>query len=199
MFGVPGKKTSMGSEQTSKYYDEVFSKSTVYNCKYSESGYFPLWKKMEEFLILDIPVLDIGCGTGQVAEFLIEKGYNYTGIDFSEVAINIAKSKNLKNANFIQADINEYNFHFNGKYQIWISEVLEHISDDLLLLKRLANQIKNANIVISIPNFDDPAHVRYFNSKREVRRRYKNLLSQKIPYEIYKLESFYILHGEFQI
>ena len=48
----------------------------------------------EELLDLDGKLtLDIGCGTGRLSRFLAERGAVVTGIDFSERAIALAKSK----------------------------------------------------------------------------------------------------------
>ena len=43
-----------------------------------------------------ISILDFGCGTGFLLQYLLRKGFNgsYTGIDISEKIINFAKYKN---------------------------------------------------------------------------------------------------------
>ena len=56
-------------------------------------------------------VLNLGCGTGSHDLFLVEKGYQVTGIDFSEKNINKANNKLLKSnikdsgSHFIKGDI----------------------------------------------------------------------------------------------
>jgi SAM-dependent methyltransferase len=47
-----------------------------------ESGWFPAGE----------PVLDIGCGSGEIAAWLATQGYDVTGIDFAESAIARAKA-----------------------------------------------------------------------------------------------------------
>ncbi len=76
-------------------------------------------------------VIDLGCGTGNYAIYLSSMGFDVTGIDFSESAIEIArnsaKSKGVK-SNFIVADIlgdmTEVQDTFDFAYD-W--ELLHHI------------------------------------------------------------------------
>ena len=53
-------------------------------------------------------------------------------------------------------------------------EVLEHIQDDLGVLNRIPRGTK---LLLSVPNFDDPYHVRYFSSEKEVYERYKGVMN----------------------
>lgn len=55
-------------------------------------------------------ILEIGCGTAREARFLIENGFDYTGIDASESMLDIAKDK-LKKGNFLK--MNFYNLKFD--------------------------------------------------------------------------------------
>jgi cyclopropane fatty-acyl-phospholipid synthase-like methyltransferase len=48
---------------------------------------------LEKHLKIQSPVLDIGCGTGENALFLSEKGYEVVGADYSPTAIQRAKEK----------------------------------------------------------------------------------------------------------
>jgi len=68
-------------------------------------------KNLEEVLnVYDIKkgkILEIGCGTGNDINFLCKKGFDVTGMDISEEAINISiKNNNFKNVKFIVGDIN---------------------------------------------------------------------------------------------
>jgi len=57
------------------------------------------------------PVLDAGCGVGDAALALAERGYEVTGIDVSSVAINeaaaAAAERGLGNARFVQGDLRD--------------------------------------------------------------------------------------------
>jgi len=68
------------------------------------------WKpgvdKFISFLNRESKVLDVGCGTGIKAKYLIERGLNVTGIDFSDKCIEIAK-REVPEGKFIVSDIKD--------------------------------------------------------------------------------------------
>jgi len=57
------------------------------------------------------PLLDLGCGTGDLAIYYAEQGFEVTGVDLSESMLKVARAKlsrkNLKNIRFLQQDIVE--------------------------------------------------------------------------------------------
>lgn len=191
----------MGKEQPSSYYDKIYESSKEYNKEFSKSRYINLWSAMEKHLIKDKNVVDVGCGVGQTAGFLINKGYGYVGIDFSNEAIKKAflnnsqsLSNNEKFFSFICEDIFNVDYSlFKKSAQLFICETLEHINNDIELISKIKNDLPNTNIVISIPSFNDVSHVRYFSSVDEVIERYKSVI--KIV-DCYKLGSWFVLHGE---
>jgi len=78
---------------------------------------FDHWKELKEFAALlpkNAKVLDVGCGAGvPVARFLVESGFDVTGIDFSENMFKLAR-KNVPKAIFIKKDMNELDFAENS-------------------------------------------------------------------------------------
>lgn len=52
-------------------------------------------------------LLEMGCGTGNLASYFINNNYNYCGIDLSKEMLDIAKRK-IPEGNFLQADIRNY-------------------------------------------------------------------------------------------
>jgi len=109
-------------------------------------------------------VLDLGCGTGDLADFY--KGY-YTGIDVSDEAIRIAKEKKIGNAVFDCDDVTKKDTIGGGPYDtIVIAQFLEHIIDDKVLFENITRWSKHdTRIIITVPNGEqvpDPNHVRQF-------------------------------------
>lgn len=71
-------------------------------------------------------ILDVGCGCGTKSKYLIDKGLNVTGIDFSENFIDIAK-KEVIGGEFLVMDINDINKLDKTFDGIFIQAVLLHI------------------------------------------------------------------------
>jgi SAM-dependent methyltransferase len=53
-------------------------------------------------------VLELGCGTGNLAQRFIADGFDYTGIDLNKAMLKIAREKN-PGADFLEADMRNFN------------------------------------------------------------------------------------------
>lgn len=89
-------------------------------------------------------VLDVGCGGGTKAKYLLNNGLRVMGIDFSEKMIEIAK-KEVPRAEFLVMDLNDtekLGYDFDG---IFIQAVLLHIPKKEFEenLKRIVKKLKN--------------------------------------------------------
>jgi len=116
---------------------------------YSEIDYCKTY--IDEFIanLSGKKVLDIGCGAGQITDYLTQKGFEVIGLDFSHKLLKIAK-RNFPNSKFILADICEYeqNEQVDG---IITKDVLFHLSDENLVsvLQKFRRMIKpNGNLCI---------------------------------------------------
>lgn len=79
-------------------------------------------------------ILDIGSGRGELAYALSKSAENVVGLDYSQDAITIANKtfKNIKNLDFVQADILKY--ETTKKFDVILAtDVVEHIEQDMLL------------------------------------------------------------------
>ena len=100
-------------------------------------------------------ILDIGCGGGLISEGLSKLGANVTGIDFIKKNISVAKmhaKKNNLKINYLVKDFEKEKII--SKYDaIIILEVLEHVNNWELFLKKIrVNLKKNGVLIISTIN-----------------------------------------------
>ena len=72
-------------------------------------------------------VLDIGCGNGRLIDLFENKSIKYTGVDFSEKLIEIAKKERGKKGKFIKANALNMPFENNSFDVIFSVAVLHHI------------------------------------------------------------------------
>jgi len=126
-------------------------------------------------------VLDVGCGTGDLADFY--KG-NYTGIDVSDVAIEMAKASERKMVNFIVGDVTKsWVTPTNKADTVVMAEFLEHIKDDKMVFKNIKKWAKkDARLIITVPNGDrvpDINHLRQFTIP-QLRKRFSKLGMVKV-------------------
>lgn len=102
-------------------------------------------------------ILDIGCGVGTIDFYLASKGAEVLGVDISENGIKMA-NKNASNLNLKSNTkfkvMNFPNKVPEGKFDIIIcSEILEHLTDDDLAVKKIKTLLnKNGIIIASSPS-----------------------------------------------
>lgn len=163
-----------------EYMDKRFAEWQEYTWHYSKLSPFILqmfqtamdWIGTQE---KDIPIYEIGCGSGQFANMLFDNGYlSYTGIDFSRQAIELAKKANSEYANrFICGDAFECLSKYTDKEGLFVLfEVLEHMKKDVELLDMLP---PGSKVVFSVPDFKSFNHIRTFASGEEIQSRYHML------------------------
>lgn len=175
----------MSRERGADYYDDIYSRyQDKYNCHYTESEYYPLWKRVMELLPKNVGITELGCGTGQFGRMLMENDYMYViGYDFSLEAIRVAKeyNKRLFEQSNIMLEI------LDGDLFIAL-EVMEHVRD----IKLLESLPLGKEIVFTVPDFNDESHVRYFRTLNEVVNRYnQNICFQHVE----KFHRWYICKG----
>ncbi len=166
------KKYGFGKEQSREFYDERFERTRHWSEHYSKSKYYLIWKEIVEIIKFHnkCHLLEIGCGPGQLSNLLFDNGFeNYLGLDFSEKAISMAKSR-CPSYRYIVGDAFESDVITKYDYDCLITtEFLEHIHKDVEILE----SIKNDRFVIAtVPNFESVAHVRCFDSVQSVVGRY---------------------------
>ena len=102
-----------------------------------------------------IKILDVGCGGGLISEGLYNLGANVTGIDFIKTNIRVAKIHAQKNNLKINYHVKDFEKEkIESKFDvIIIFEVLEHLNNWELFLKKIRfNLKKNGVLIISTIN-----------------------------------------------
>jgi len=102
-------------------------------------------------------ICDLGCGTGELIPFILNKNGNYTGIDFSEKMLDIIKSKYQKEIHNKKVDLlltDFKNIDETHKYDILIGlGFIEYFDEPKEIVKKLYNIIPNGGrLILSFPN-----------------------------------------------
>jgi len=175
--GVRETDRGEGRERDASWYDNSFSRDDHWRAHYTHSRYYFLWSVIADRLSRAgvVSVLDIGCGPGQMAHLLHDRGLEkYRGIDFSEQRIAFARhvcpGYSFEVGDFFESD----SLRVVGYDAVLCTEVLEHVERDLELLDRIRS---GAKVFATVPNFPFASHVRHFRSVDEVRERYAQRLA----------------------
>ena len=184
--GLTQAESPKFAEIPAAVYDDMYKTGGAggnYFAPYQSSRYIAVWTRALKMLSSKphhSKIIDIGCGPGQFANMLLDHGYtNYQGLDFSTEAIKMAKRTNPRYASCFRtgdAFATELLDPDNPYDIVIFFEILEHLENDLALVKRVR---PGTMVLLSVPNFDDPNHVRLFHNEQEVQARYADLLSIK--------------------
>lgn len=106
-------------------------------------------------------ILDIGCGAGTLCFYFASKGHMVTGIDISSKAIESCKKTannlGLTNVSFKKTHFPE-EISLNQTFDLVIfTEVIEHLNDDALALKKINSFLdRNGILILSTPSIYAP-------------------------------------------
>ncbi|MCI8543053.1 class I SAM-dependent DNA methyltransferase [Acetatifactor aquisgranensis] len=82
-------------------------------------------------------VVDLGCGTGTLAELMYAKGYDMIGVDASECMLNVAMEKKEKSGSeilYLQQDMRELELYSTVGTIISVCDAINYILDEEELL-----------------------------------------------------------------
>jgi len=163
---------SISMERDAEYYNHHYLNKGDEKAEYAKSTYYALWSIIVDRVRRDgyDRILEIGCGSGQLAAFLMDQGVKqYIGLDFSARAIDMARMA-VPLGQFIVDDARSSTIYSEADYNIIIcTEVLEHIEDDLIIVSRFP---PGRRCICSVPSFEHDSHVRCFSDSGEVVARY---------------------------
>ncbi|WP_144393364.1 class I SAM-dependent methyltransferase [Pleionea sediminis] len=200
-FTSSNKKSRYGKsdgEKSADWYDESFERADHWKSHYTESKYYFIWTVICDRLVRQKKqsVLEVGCGPGQLASFIADKGIkHYHGFDFSPKRIEQAE-KVTPQFNFSVEDAFKTDLFTTVEYDCVVcTEFLEHVEGDLEVLDRIRS---GTYFIGTVPNFPYTSHVRHFNSVEEVYERYKDKFENLTVDAFNKNKQgkvFYILDG----
>lgn len=113
----------------------------------------PTYKKVAKmFRAIDLPkkdakILDAGCGTGKLASFWLNEGYDVLGVDISDGALAITNKKGVKT---IKADILRLPFEDNSFDLVYSDGLLEHFVNPEPVLTELF-RVSNKYVLTFVP------------------------------------------------
>lgn len=169
----------MPKEQPPAYYDRIYINARKYRRHYSGVRWLEMFKKAS--LHCGQNILEIGCGVGQFAHLLHDKGFLfYHGVDFSKVAILRAEALKLKGFHFHLGNIYEPDW-YEGRTEegqgftydtVVALETLEHVRD----MEVLEMIPEGTRLVLSLPTFSNEAHLIHFTDANAIVDRYDELM-----------------------
>lgn len=186
-----------GRERDANWYDRTYEATEQYHCHYTASHYYFLWCVIVDRIKRgrSKKVFDIGCGSGQIAHFLFDRGLPaYFGIDLSSVAIEQARAR-VPKFQFRAEDAFKSDLYQTLDYDTAISlEFLEHVNDELAVLSRIR---PGTRFLGSVPDFPYPSHVRHFSSCSEVASRYEHLFHdfEVVEFRAPKGNRYFLMEG----
>ncbi len=136
---------------------------------------------LKEYGIEDGLILDLGCGTGSMAEELAKRGYDMIGVDIAEDMLEIAMEKRMESGHdilYLLQDMREFELYGTVRGIVSVCDSVNYITEDedLLEVFRLVN------------NYLDPKGVFIFDFNTEYK--YKEILGERTIAEDREESSF---------
>lgn len=111
-----------------------------------------LFKYLEKHVKKGSQILDIGCGSGEITQRIKEKGYEITGLDFSSVAVDLAKGLGL-NCQVVDLDTG-IPFDNDTFDVVWAGDVIEHVFDPIFVLKEVNRVLVSEGMLLCTIPYD---------------------------------------------
>ncbi len=137
-------------------------------------------------------ILDIGCGRGELAYAINQKGATCIGVDYSNDAIKIAKETfgdySEEGLQFIHTDITELGAEYSSYFdKIVLADVYEHIEEEVMhrILDKIKTLLNDEGLIFihTAPNLNYYDSV--YNSNRKIAKK-AGLYLPKNPRTIYE-------------
>jgi len=157
-----------------KHCTETYNPDSFKRLKKVESWHF--WFVVRRRWILDrikkyvappAKILEVGCGAGNVSSFLSTAGYEVTGCELHQEAIEFA----WPGFKIVKADATELPFKDNSFDVVGLFDVIEHLDDPTVALKETRRVLVEDGIaVVTVPAREELWS--YYDERALHRRRY---------------------------
>lgn len=148
-------KNTTSALQNSVYYDELWPKlgTKLHYTEFSRIQF--ITECIQELAtVKPVKILDLGCGRGWMAPFLVPYG-NVVGIDFSPIGIQFAKENYGQFADFYLAkDFIPSEVYDKGLFDFVVSsEVIEHVPDPNEFVAQAVSYLRDGGwLILTTPN-----------------------------------------------
>lgn len=132
---------------------------TPFSFDYYRNKHYP---KLFPIKTVPTKVLDIGCESGNLCEWLSKRGYQPIGIDISSIAYEMAKKRGITTI-CLNIDEEPLPFENDSFNEIFMGDILEHIFNVETVIKEVHRILKpNGLIKFTVPNMAFlPLRLRY--------------------------------------
>jgi 2-polyprenyl-3-methyl-5-hydroxy-6-metoxy-1,4-benzoquinol methylase len=156
-------------EKDASYYDRI------YESGYSTQAYRPIYEAVLDALgrLPQPRVLEVGCGTGDLARQIMQQSTPYRGFDISPVAI--ARCRVMGVASVDVRSAYEPASYLPRDFNVIVAmDVFEHIDDRVAI----GHFPEGTHVLFSVPNFVETSHLRaYQDPAHDIVGYYKGLLT----------------------
>lgn len=144
--------------ESNSLYDEHYYHAYPYSSVFNLNSYYfhaKLKKIIKATDEIKPSILDVGCGWGDFLEVLEAKKIPYLGIDISEEAVRMCKTKHL---NCRTERIEDLASRQQNRYTaVTILQTIEHLKNPLPVLKAALKLLKkNGILIVTTPDTDTP-------------------------------------------
>ncbi len=184
MYGYYEVTPKPTEEELRDYYSEKYyqDEMATYSNQYSEEERIYFWNKIvqKDFVVTQQleqegkkRLLDIGCGEGFTLDYYDKKGWDVTGVDFSDFGL---RNNHPSLLDCLQhGDLFEQVDRLVKSEQrfdvVWLDNVLEHVLDPIKLLTQSLELTKNGGVlVIEVPNDYSSLQVALVDSGKVARK-----------------------------
>lgn len=165
---------------TAEWYDTAMTEpESPAMLPLEDSPWLGMYSALATMIEPNEDVVDLGCGTGRFLELLRVRGHHapLMGVDWSAAALKEAAGYVQPRGKiaFRHQDLREWQPEPDraGNTVYVCSEVLEHLADDLGLVRQVP---PGHRLLFTVPNFDSESHVRTFRRVGDLWERYAGLL-----------------------